>query len=169
MLQQSDINHLNQIPQYLEEQKSLAQQSKLLSRKKTPDYYEQSLIDLFENYEQRVDHEFLSDEELGVIINFFVKGHITTIAFFQRFEQLKQRNTKAYFRRVFHYGGNNSKGTKFRTTNPEDQENPYLTDHEADEILYFFQYKNGSYEDLATDKDTLILKFKNSYKHELKQ
>jgi len=161
-LQKHEIETIQAIPQYVENQVLLTTRNQGLANiEKKADHRETIILNFLEKREKTVEKRRIKEEEIGRIEAIFLQGHIDNPELFYRFEQLKQKNRTEQVKRVYRYGrecGNYK----------EISENAEVSDYiDGDFIRVIYNYichGEGSIPDLGVTEEEFREKILHSYK-----
>ncbi len=166
VLENKQIDHLKQIPWMVDNQTKENQMQlfqTLAKKEKVPDSYEQEIIAFLDTYKDTYENAPISNEQIIYISTLFVRWHIDNIQLYYRFEQLKSKKRKNYYKRMYLFW-KERKGSVLAI-----QEKEFLDDEEMSLILYFLNNKGWFIYDMDDDENRFRNKVKTSYIHGMKE
>jgi len=173
VLDTQNIPKIREIPEYIEQQSLEKYTAKNeITKQQEPDFYEQSITHLLDEYEKAVEIGKVADFNIMKIAELFTKWNIKNLGLFYRFERLKKANIVNNFKKIYTYGIKitNSKPNKQGFTRLvygyNDEETDTVGRREYEEISYFVSYIWGEISDIEPNYEKFVAKIKKGYQEE---
>ena len=173
VLDNQDIPTIWEIPEIIEQQSlEKYKDNNEITKKKEPDFYEQNITHLLDEYEKAVEIGKIADFNIMKIAELFTKWNVKDIELFYRFEKLKKANIVNNFKKIYTYWIKitNSKPDKNGFTKLVYGYNQEETDtvgrREYEEISYFVSHIGGKISDIEPNYEKFVAKIKKWYQAE---
>lgn len=173
VLATENIATIKEIPDHIEQQslEKYTAKNEIIKQQK-PDFYEQNITHLLDEYEKAVEIGKVADFNIMKIVELFTKWNVKNLELFYRFERLKKVNIVNNFKKIYTYWikRTNSKPDKNGFTKLvygyNDEEIDTLGTEEYEEISYFISHMGGKISEIEPNYEKFVAKIKKWYQAE---